>query len=181
MKRSWFIGITLASFCVGILLFAHQYEYLIIRLPQKIPTMHQPIEIKKTVLLHYWKNHQWYKETQKMIWSQNMTQNIQRLLNYWLHLLEESDIINKRITIQSIAIAPNEQDLYISFDRTPFLKKWSIFHKWMFMEGLLQTIRSNTSRLYTVLFLIRHQTIADTHLDFSHPWPIIGYKKASLQ
>ncbi len=181
MKRSWFIGITFASFCVGILLFAHQYEYLIIRLPQKIPTVHQPIETKKTVILHYWKDHQWYKETQEMIGSQDVSQNIQRLLNYWLRLLEENDSINKHITIQSIAIAPNEQDLYVSFDRNPLLKSWSTFHKWMFVEGLLQTIQSNTDHLLTVLFLIRHQTLTDMHLDFSHSWPIIGYKDASLQ
>ncbi len=181
MKRSWLIGLTVISFCVGILLFAHQYEYLIIRLPQKTTTIHQLIETKKTVVMHYWKDHQWHKETQEMIWSQNMVQNIQRLLNYWLRLLEEYDIINKHITIQSVAIAPNEQNLFVSFDRNPLLKNWSIFHKWMFVEGLLQTIRSNTDHLLAILFLIRHQKLTDMHLDFSHPWPIIGYKDASLQ
>lgn len=172
-KKHLFIVSTL-SIATGVLLFAFHYEYISIHWPQPIPIMRQQAYQKKLVTLHYWKDNSWNHETNEIIWLDNTAENLQRLLNNWLHLLEEEEIITKRITIQSIAQMPNNNQFYLSFDRNPLLKEWSIYHKWMFIEGLLKTIRSNESSVQSVLFLMRHQPLADTHLDLSHIWPIQG-------
>jgi hypothetical protein len=181
MKRKLLGSISVVSFCIGIIFFAYTYEYLLFRWSQPIPVTQKTIETKKIITLHYWKEHQWYKESQEIIWSQDQSSNIQRLLNYWLRLLTEHNVIAKHITIQSASFAPNGQDLYISFDRNPMIRQWSIFHKWMFIEGVLRTIRANIDQTCTIFFLLHHQLLSDPHLDFSHPWPIMGYQEASLQ
>jgi len=175
MKYATLIGITSSALLIGILACMFNYEYLILQWPQHIPTHYQHKETKKSVPLHFWNNHAWHCEQQEILWSDNHMRTIQQLLQYWLRLLEDTNIIHKHISIQSVSTAPNQQDLFISFDQNPLMRDWSVFQKWMFIEGILRTIRSNITGIQAVYFLLRHQPLCDTHLDFSHPWPLTGY------
>ncbi len=170
------ISITCIITCIGgALLFAYQYEWIIIRLPQSTHIPEQQTKIKRIAQLHYWQDHRWHTETEELIWSGQTMQTIHQLVTNWLSLLDAEQITPKKITLQSTSIAPNNQDVYISFDRNPFAKEWSIHTKLMLIEGLLKTIRSNNIEISHISFLIHHQPLQDPHLDFSVPWPIFGF------
>jgi hypothetical protein len=63
----------------------------------------------------------------------------------------------------------------LSFDRSPFPTEWTTYEQWMWIESLLKTVRDNDIRIQRIRFLVHHQELIDYHLDFSNPWPIIGF------
>ena len=48
----------------------------------------------------------------------------------------------------------------------------------MRIEGILKTIRENNNAIQTVRFLVHHQPLRDTQLDFSFSWPVQGFCKS---
>ena len=166
---------SLSAVAGGILLFAVQYEYIIIRLPHRITTSTQSTYRKKNITLYYWDTDRWHHENGDLVWSAQREENLLQVMNAWFHLVEEQELCAKRIIVQSIVSSPNNAMIYCSFDRIPFSKEWPIHRKWMFIEGLLKTVRELFSSVQTISFLVRHQPLIDTHFDFSHAWPIEGF------
>ncbi len=163
------------SLIAGIALFALQYEWIIIRMPE--PTNNsslQQVKTKQHVQLHYWHDHRWNSETEELIWSNSIEENLSILVASWLSMLDAEQIIPKKISLQTAVMLPNKQDAYISLDRNPLPKEWSTLSKWMLMESLLKTIRNNVPIKHITL-LVHHQPIRDPHLDFSNPWPVTGF------
>ena len=163
---------------LGALSFAYVNNILIIRSPfsyqRSYKTDTTPISIsKKRVTLFFWHNDTWNKEEIDLIWSTDTAKTVHYLINSWLTLLEEEDIQEKRVALQSVAI--HDQKAYISFDRNPLDKTKAVFDKWLWIEGLLKTIRENNIDLQAVQLLVHHKLLNDFHLDFSNPWPITGF------
>ena len=179
MKISTHINTLLICAFGGVLLFAYHQHWIIFSYPSynaKIEQQNATSHItKKNVNLIFWHNEKWNSEYIELIWSDDIAHNLHYLINSWLTLLDEEHVMNKKVTLQSALLSSSGQEAYASFDRKPFNKEASTFGKWMWIEGLLKTIRDNGIQLQKINFLVHHQPLHDNHLDFSNPWPIAGF------
>lgn len=169
--------ISAISCLIGVLYYALSHEWIIFRSPLGLSShnfAHHPVE-KKQVTLFYWHHEQWKHEKQEILISQHHGKNMYQLINAWLLLLDEEGIMYKKVTLQSALLSPTGHNAYLSFDRNPLAKEESAFDKWMWIEGLLKTVRENKIPLQHIQFLVHHQALHDQHLDFSKPWPIQGF------
>src|SRR5690606_23993747 len=98
-----------------------------------------------------------------------------------LTLLEEEQVLEKKASLQSVTQSISSNDVYISFDRTPFNEDAPTFDKLMIIESILKTLRENGITIPNIYFLVHHQIMKDLHLDFSHAWPIEGFLNAHNQ
>lgn len=176
MKKLIFISLCTAS--LGMLFYAWHKQWIVIKLPimQEITSI-EPIQsksLKKNIMLHYWHTDAWHKEKSELLWQEDLSQNIQYLLNQWLSLLDEEQIMDKKVIIQSVLMSPS-QYAYISFDRNPFDKEQKTIEKIYWIEGLLKTLRENGILTQGINFLVQHQPLCESHLDFSNPWPLSGF------
>lgn len=178
MKFNIYIYLSFICLTIGMLYCAFAREWIIVRYPLNTPntTPTQPIE-KKQVTLFFWHHNSWKTETQDLLWSTHGDRNSYQLINAWLTLLDEENIMRKKITLQSALLSPSETELYLSFDHNPLPKQVSTFEKWMLIEGLLKTIRKNEIPIQGIHFLVYHQPLQDQHLDFSKAWPIQGFSR----
>lgn len=163
-------------FIAGILFCAFYNQWIII----KLPLSENPSQItsslvnKKTITLAYFHQDKWKTETQEHLWTESDAKNLTQLINAWLTVLDEENITPKKTTLQSVLLSPSGT-AYVSFDHNIFCKEDSIFKKWMVIEGLFKTIRANNITIQSMQFLMHHQILNDTHLDFSSPWPLCGF------
>ncbi len=171
-----YIFLSLLSFLTAIILFALCNEWIIITIPSSHNNIHTTPTIinKKEVVLSYFHREKWNKEKAELLWSESITKNARQLISAWLNLLDEEHVITKKITLQD-ALISTSGTLYISFDQYPLKKDDTIFNKWMFIEGLLKTLRDNNICAHNVHFLVQHQPLNDQHIDFSLPWPLQGF------
>jgi hypothetical protein len=161
---------------MGILLYAFQHQWIIFRGTSALIHTKQPqIKTKKKCILHYWHNNRWHTESQELIWSSHVDENLVTLISSWLSLLDTEQLLPKKVMLQSATLTPHQQEAYLSFDRNIFPKEWSIHRKLMLIEGLSKTIRSNTISLHGIHMLVHHQPLIDMHLDFSDAWPTGGF------
>ena len=175
MNKRHTIILSSAGFFLGTLFFALYQEWIIIRYPWRTKLHQQHLHTKKTAPLTFWHNGAWHTETQELIWSESVAHNVQYLVTSWLTLLQEEEVTDKKITLQSAALSPSGQEAYLSFDRNLLPKECSSYEKWMRIEGLLRTMRENDIQLQGVHILVHHQPLQDPHLDFSNPWPLTGF------
>jgi len=153
-------------------------EIIIIRWPFLTPESRTITSTtKKEVSLFFWHNHIWHQEKKEILWHETTSTNIHNLINNLFILLEEEQIMPKKTSVQSVLIAPSGRTAYVSFDQSPFLKNHITYEKWLIIEGILKTIRENSTDIDTIQFLVRHTPFHDQHLDFSKPWPITGFHK----
>lgn len=157
------------------MLYALQHQWIIFRGTPSIYTQQPQNKTKKICTIHYWHHNRWNTESQELIWSSQLHENLGTIISSWLSLLDTEQIIPKKVTLQSVTLAPHHQDAYISFDRNVLPKEWSTYGKLMLIESLLKTIRSNAVPLHRIYILVHHQPLIDTHLDFSDAWPITGF------
>lgn len=167
------------SFFCSFLFFAWQRGWIIINVNATPPDAHivntsLPTVIKKKVTLYYWHMGGWKKETTDLIWHEQKAITIEYLINSWLTLLDEEQLMEKKVTLQTVLLTQSDQ-AYLSFDRQPFSKESTTYEKWMWLEGLLKTIRDNGIKIQGIQFLVHHQPLKDTHLDFTNPWPLSGF------
>lgn len=176
MKNHHYYLLGLISLLCGMILFAWFNEFILIRTPFNTQTYTPPVRAsKKTVTLYFWHTDAWHIETQDIIWHTDATSNLYYLIKAWLNVLDEEQVLDKKIGLQTALIAASGHEAYISFDRNPFDKTASTFEKWMLIEGLLKTIRENNIPIQQVQLLVHHQPLHDMHLDFSKAWRIEGF------
>lgn len=169
--------IAFSSLLAGILFFALYNQWIIIKLPSFAPiTTNGSLINKKKISLHFFHQDKWKTETQDQLWTESVTKNLSQLINAWLAVLDDERIITKKTVLQS-ALLSQSGTAYISFDHNILSKEDPLFKKWMIIEGLLKTIRTNDIPIQNVQLLIQHQQLNDPHLDFSMPWPIYGFIK----
>jgi hypothetical protein len=180
MKTLRLIFTIILSLGIGMLLYTWHRGWIVIKLPatQQVTHQEEPTQknLKKNVMLSYWHNDKWQRENVELIWTTDTAKTIEYLLNNWLSLLDEEQVIDKKITIQSVALTQSNY-AYISFDRNPFNKEQTTFEKLQWIEGLLKTIRDNGIKLQGIYFLVQHQPLIDPHLDFSNSWPLSGFRE----
>lgn len=131
--------------------------------------------VKKKVKLYYWKDDRFFSEEESLVWFSDDVENIKYVVNYWLNLMYQEQVIDKKVFLVSVGLAQSCRDVYLSFDASPLDKDWSIMKKWYLIEGLLRTVRNVFSNLNMIYFRVQHRLLEDDHLDFSQGWPISGF------
>lgn len=183
MNKKSLIILSLSCAVIGMLMYAFAKDLIIIRSPSNNTNMlDYPSATpgnKKKVTLYFWQHEKWHSETTQLVHAENMVDTIAYLLSSWLTLLEENEITQKKIAIQSVLLSPSGTDAYVSFDRNPFDKEATTHEKLMWIEGLLKTLRENGFKLQGVRFLVQHQPLQDYHLDFCKRWPISGFLESN--
>jgi len=166
------------SFIFGFFLFCFYQQWIIIYMPfnkrHVLNTTHSNTHIKK-IFLYFWKQNKWNKEAVDIMWSTNNAETLKHLTNRWFALLDEEELLNEKVSVKSITIAPTTGTAFISFDRYPFNEQSSVSQKLMVLEGLLKTVRESELKTAHIYFLVHHKPVPDHHLDFSHPWPVQGF------
>lgn len=174
-----YIVISSLSFVAAALLFALCNQIIIISWSYNKKNEHTDVSsfCKKEIVLHYFYREKWNSEKLELLWSDNITKNTHQLINAWLALLDEEQITQKKITLQT-ALLSASGTLYLSFDNNMLSKEDAIFKKWMLIEGLLKTMRENGIIVQQVQLLVQHKHLLDQHIDFSMPWPAQGFMKS---
>ncbi len=179
MNRNLLLGLVAAvSIFSGLFFFCTYQEWLIISWHpplQPTDTANSCLIEKKKVQLTLWKQGQWYQETVTLLWGTTEEEQVKSLTAQWLTLAYEEQCIKKRISVESALSSITAQDLYLSLSDTLFEKKWPTDKKMHLIEGLLKTLRDNGITTAHIFFLVHHQPLVDTHLDFSRAWPIKGF------
>jgi len=162
---------------LGSLFLALQKEWILIRMPQanNAPSSLGIAKIKKPITIHFWHDARWHTEKQDILWSSNDADNLYSLVTCWLNTLDAEEITAKKVILQDATLSPSSTDAYLSFDRNPFQQKWSTYEKWMWIEGLLKTIREQGLPIKNIYFLVHHRPLVDRHIDTSHSWRVEGF------
>ncbi|MFT6765501.1 MAG: hypothetical protein ACJAZS_000379 [Alteromonas naphthalenivorans] len=177
-SHNYFKTLLLATtFCSGIIFFMVHNQWLIIHINTgKSALGNKTLAIeKKSLRLHFWHEDSWHHEDTEILWSQDNAKNILYSTNRWLSLLDEEAVHSKKVTLQSVTLSSSGTIAYISFDRYPFEPESSTYDKYMFIEGLLKTLREQPMPITHLYFLVHHKFLDDYHLDFSHPWPLKSF------
>lgn len=171
------IGICNTALVLGMLVFALKSHYIIIRGTYNAHQegTAQPEAHKKEVSLYYHRNDSWHKETVCLLWLNDLQQNYFALVQQWLFMVYQEQMIHKKVMLQSAIISPDKRTLYLSFDRAFLSKEATTEYNWFLIEALLLTIKPQSSILQSVQLLINHQPLHDPHLDCSRPWPLQGF------
>lgn len=181
MKNQWIYwsSVSMSMMLISFFYFAYNQQWIIFYLPKrKVDTVlpqHDRQITKKRVSRFYWNNDAWHSEEAELLWSEDKADTLAHLITSWLALLDEEKIMEKKVSLQSVVLSPSSVDAYISFDRNPFTKNQATYAKFMWVEGLLKTIRENGIKVQHIHLLVHHQSLTDFHLDFSNPWPITGF------
>ena len=139
-----------------------------------LPLDHRYAHRRKT-RLWYFNGERFIYEDKELIFSANTQATLADLVASWLSLLDEEQLLTKKVAVQSVMLDPQKTTAFISFDQNPFEKWFSTHAKLMFLQGLLKTLKESTIPLKKVQFLVQHAPLKDHHLDCVHPWTIEGY------
>lgn len=179
MKYIKYLLLYLFTFIFGVLFFAYQNEWLIIATRFPVTKNNKQEEYKellqkKIIKLFCWQNNKYKSEDTEIMISENIAENIKKIITCWLNLLEEEKILDK-VTLQSTLMTKSTQEVYLSFDGPILNPENSTYEKLMLIESLLKTLKENDIINLKIYFLIHHQEMVDNHLDFLNPWPINGF------
>ncbi len=143
-----------------------------------LPTHHgvaidQKMPDHKTIKLFFWRQHKWHHETVTMVWDpQNVGRNATQLIKQWLLVMHDEHVLNRHVSLESIAVSSMGNEAYISFDRSLFAPEWSVIKKWMVIESLIKTVLHNDLSLHSIMLMVHHKPMNDDHIDFSQPLPV---------
>jgi hypothetical protein len=177
MKNLKIIIMSIALLLCGILFFLHQESLIIISFSTPSAIMKknniniQPKETPLWIFTHG----TFKKESTEIIFSNDHAQTIKLLLNSWLATLEEENIIDKHITVQSVILAPSGQDAFVCLTESPLSKQASTHAKLMLIESMLKTLKDANLSIFNIRLLVHHKPMQDAHLNFDISWPITGY------
>lgn len=174
MKSNTYYFISVSVFILGIFLYALHHEYIIIN-PKKsyFTSLAESTTNKQKIMLFFFKN-VWQQDEIHLLLSEDKAHNARLIISRWLENAGDEQLINKNISVQD-ALLVNQNELFISFDRSLFSKESSTFEKWMLIEGILKTIKNTLPSIKKVYFMAQHQPLLDPHLDFTNAWPIEGF------
>lgn len=178
MKHVKLYILLFVSFITGSLFFCMYHDWIIIYWNKpSLTTSIYPDYTKRMAQISIWKNTGWYFENREIIQPENKAQATHIVIGQWILLNKEEGVIDKDISLQTVLYSPSNQDMYVSFDKSPFCKKWSAHDKLFCIESLLKTVRDNNLGCPNVHFFVHHQPLVDAHLDFSIAWPLTGFLK----
>ena len=177
-KNGSLLAVAGIAFVAGAILLLFRSEILLLRgIPGRssmtvasvCPTQ------KKMACLSFFKHGAFKMEEQELLWGNHVQENIRYLISAMLSVWEDEQVTQKKVSLQSVIVSPSGKTAYLSFDRVPFDKDASTFCKWHTIEALLKTLRDNDVGIRDVYFLVHHELLVDSHLDFSNPWTISGF------
>ncbi len=173
----FFLSASCVTLLLGSLFFAYMHNIIIISWPSySTPEARLEKNIhKKNISCIFPLRDQLKSEKKEIIWSTSNLANIEQLATTWLSLLDQENITPKKVSLLSCAFSASEQQLFISFDRSPLAKQSSTYSKLLLIESLLQTIRDTGIHFQSIQFLNHHQPLSDRHIDFSKPIPLTGF------
>ncbi len=174
----YYIVISSLGLLSGIIFYLFYHEYIIISFPNTHYLSYQTIKTnahKKTITFCYWNKSQFDSEEKEVIITDNKAQTLEYIINSWLSLLDEEQSMVKKIGVELVMVDYQGKDAFISFDRNPFDKQASLYEKWMWIEGLLKTVKNSGITVENITFLVHHKTLNDSHLDFTQAWPLHGF------
>lgn len=177
MKNNTYFLLAIICFITGFILIALKKNLIILNFEPNFGTTN-PAKTscyKKTITLYFWKNNSWQMEKNEILWSTDQAHNISNLVQNWLSLLDEEKLINTKVELQAAILTQNNQTVYLSFDHNLLPKEFSTYQKLLLIESLLKTLRANQIAIPNIMFLVNHQLLNDPHLDFSCPWPLVGF------
>ena len=169
---SLFAGAGMYAYLQGWIIITYPAQHSVLDTKSATPT-----GLKKKVVMSYWQQGKWYTEAQELMCPLNKSEHIHYLINCWLSMLAEERSMNKKIALQAALISASGNDVYLSFDQNPLPDECSTFETYMWVEGLLKTLRENVAGINNVQFLVHHQPLQNSLLDFSNPWPIGGFSR----
>lgn len=178
MNKRLYTLIAILTFGTGLLYYALQEEWLIIRHPWWQTHQQQFLSAftKKKVTIYAWHQKNWVREQIDMIWSEaDDIENAKQLTQATLTLLFEEEFMKKKVTVETALKTINDTELILIFDRYPFSKTMAIRDKYLIIESILKTLRENGLKRTKIRFLANHQPINDPHIDFAQSWPLEGF------
>lgn len=172
------LAIVTSFLAIGFIFFCFYEQWIIISLPQNTGTFTSTAQQgyqKKSINLLYYKQEKMHKEQVELVIPTEPIEKLQTIINAWLLLLEEENIVDKKITADTVTIAPQTKVGIVSFNQNPFNNEQSAHEKLLFIEGLLTTIRQFDYGINAMHFLVQQETLKDYHLDFAQSWPLEGF------
>ncbi len=170
-----------SSFVLGILLFLFHTDIIIVRSPFRIQKNVEHLEklsgSKRSVDVYYWYENSMHSEQASIVWDGNVVQNLSRLIGLWLDIIHNEQLLDRKVKLESVSISQESNCVYASFSAPIFSSEDPIYIKWNMIEGLLKTIGKMFTSVREVFFLVNHQPMKDSHLDFSQAWPIEGFSQ----
>jgi hypothetical protein len=163
------------SFVAGMLFFCLYQEWLVISWHR--PCGHQEATsplTQRTIQVGRKKNNEWIPESVQILWSDDPQQTLKTITNAWLSWLEDEQILQRKITVESVLFSPSGYEAYISFDHNPFEKYWSTHQKESFITDLIKNYKENGCSASSLYFLVHHEPLEDNYLDFNEPWPLVN-------
>lgn len=177
MKLRTILVISTLCLFVGALFFLFQRKWIIVQFsffqPSAVTLSEKDTVGHKSVKLYYWKHEKWNQEEASLIWHEHDAgQNLKQLIKQWLTVMTDERLIAPHVALESVAVSSQDGHAYVSFDRSLFSKEWTIYKKWMILEGLFKSIRFADSSLQNISLFVGQQPMEDDHLDLSMPLPI---------
>lgn len=175
-KLIFYLLLIISSLIFGILFYAIYNDLLIIKFSSATTNSNLDLNIeKKKFKIHFFNKNKWLTEEKELIDSNQKEKTINYLATAWLNLLNDEKIINQIVSVQSVMLDKAQSEAYISFDRSFLFQDSSVNQKLYIIQSILKTIAQNLSQIKDVRFLVGHKIMQDTHLDFSHSWPVSGF------
>ena len=184
MRYDTIIIAALCASIAGIVTYAWFNNWLIIAYqPCRTHTMEQSsIDMQPITIYYALPYHRDYStEERTIITPEQEHERAFRIIQQWLAVLDESYILDRPCTVQSVSPSPTGHILYISFDRIPCNEHDAAYAKWRIIESALQSLYYNGITTQSIHFLVHHQPIEDYHLDFTRPWPLHGFQDSLEQ
>lgn len=179
MNQKYYYSLATCAFIFGFFYWAFAHDIIVINWEKKQHIEDQTLSTlriaRNTVALYFWRNNRWNQESKEILWPCHPAEQAKHVTTAWLGLIDEENILETRVCLQTSLTNPAGTQLYLSFDRPILGQNMATFDKLMIIEGLFKTLRDNQVPIQAVWFLVKHQPMIDAHLDFSHPWPITGF------
>lgn len=125
---------------------------------------------QKTITISYPKNGNWINEQATILWhAEDTSLTLKHLIKQWLQVLQDAHLINPHLAVTTVAVTPTSGEAFISFDSPLLQKDCSLHAKWLIVESLCRTIRTNELTVSSLMLLQADRSMPDDHFDFSHP------------
>ena len=167
------------SALTGALFYLMYNEHIVILFPQhhiKFNAQNSEQSLTATSILLFLpdtQNATFTTETAMLKRSYNTHSNHEQILQTWLNT---QNAPTHKIKLRSIALSPDQRNIFINFvDISPFAHQTSTYNKLLWIQALFKTLHAYNNKLEYVYFLVNNKPVEDYELDFSRPWPIIGF------
>jgi hypothetical protein len=148
------------------------YFKVILILPQK--TIQLPAIAKhpiKTYAVFYPQNQKISKDDYPIVGCSPII-IAQKIIKKWLQITKQEDLIDETVTIEAVLLDKKQQELFISFSKSIFIKIKPTYEKLLLIKSLFTTILQAITTVKEVRLLINHGPMNDQTLDFSIPWNV---------